>query len=115
LTQVFQNLVENAIKFRGEAAPQIHVSAERQGEECLFCVSDNGIGIGPQHVEQVFRIFKRLHGDIYEGTGIGLAVCKKIVERQGGRIWVESTLGQGARFYFTLPAPRQRVGEAAGG
>ncbi len=104
LARVFQNLLENAIKFRGEDSPRVHVRAEPHGEDWLFCVSDNGIGIDPQHSEQVFRIFKRLHGDTYEGTGIGLALCKKIVERLGGRIWVESASGQGAKFYFTLRA-----------
>ncbi|RPI19161.1 MAG: PAS domain S-box protein, partial [Acidobacteriales bacterium] len=104
LTHIFQNLLENAMKFSGEQPPRIHVSAESQADGWCFCVSDNGIGIDRRHLEQVFRIFKRLHGDDYEGTGIGLAVCKKIVERQGGRIWVESEQGHGATFYFTLPA-----------
>jgi PAS domain S-box-containing protein len=103
LVQLFQNLLENAMKFRGEEAPRIHVSAERQNQDWVFCVSDNGIGIAQEHLDQIFRIFKRLHGDEFEGTGIGLAICKKIVERHGGRMWVESELGKGARFYFTLP------------
>ena len=104
LGHVFQNLIENAIKFRCNQAPRIHVSAQLRDQEWIFRVSDNGIGIAPQHLGQVFRIFKRLHGDRYEGTGIGLAMCKRIVERQGGRIWVESTPGQGSSFCFTLPA-----------
>ena len=103
LTQLFQNLLENAMKFCGKEAPRIHVSAEQRSDGCVFCVSDNGIGIDPKHIEQIFRIFKRLHGDDYEGTGIGLAICKKIVERHGGRLWAESALGKGTRFYFTLP------------
>ena len=103
LQQLFQNLLENAIKFRGEEPPRIHVSAEGRGDGCVFSVSDNGIGIDPKHIEQIFRIFKRLHGDDYEGTGIGLAICKKIVERHGGRLWAESVLGKGTRFCFTLP------------
>ena len=103
LVQLFQNLLENAMKFRGEEAPRIHVSAERQNQDWVFCVSDNGIGIAQEHLDQIFRIFKRLHGDEFEGTGIGLAICKKIVERHGGRMWVESELGKGARFCFALP------------
>jgi chemotaxis family two-component system sensor kinase Cph1 len=114
LTHVFQNLLENGMKFRGEQAPRIHVSAEPQADVWRLCVSDSGIGIDPRHLKQIFRIFKRLHGDHYEGTGIGLAVCKKIVECQGGRIWVESEQGHGAKFYFTLPAAESAVGQAAG-
>jgi PAS domain S-box-containing protein len=103
LALLFQNLLENAMKFRGEEAPHIHVSVERGDQEWGFCVSDNGIGIDPKRIEQVFLIFKRLHGDRYEGTGIGLAICRKIVERHGGRIWADSGPGTGSRFYFTLP------------
>ncbi len=114
LTHIFQNLLENAMKFCGEQPPRIHVSAEPQADGWRFCVLDNGIGIDPRQLEQIFRIFKRLHGDHYEGTGIGLAVCKKIVERQGGRIWVESEQGHGAKFYFTLPAAEAAVGQAVG-
>ncbi len=110
LAQLFQNLLENAMKFRGEKAPLIRVSVERGDQEWVFCVSDNGIGIDPKRIEQVFLIFKRMHGDQYEGTGIGLAICRKIVERHGGRIWAESGLGKGTRFYFTLPV-RAVVGE----
>jgi signal transduction histidine kinase len=113
LEQVFQNLIANAVKFRGEAAPQVTVSARRYEEESLdgrlssgwkFSISDNGIGLDPQFAEKIFLIFQRLHhrGE-YGGTGIGLAVCKKIVERHGGRISVESKPGTGATFQFTIP------------
>jgi light-regulated signal transduction histidine kinase (bacteriophytochrome) len=106
LLQVLQNLVGNAIKFC-EHGPQIHVSAVQQEDQWLFSVRDNGIGIAPEYADRIFEIFKRLHGwGEYPGTGIGLAVCKKLVERHGGRIWVESTPGQGSVFYFTLPACR---------
>ncbi len=106
LIQLLQNLVANGIKFRREGeAPRIHVSAGRNGSEWVFSVSDNGIGISREYWERVFVIFKRLHGvGEYPGTGIGLAVCKRIVERHGGRIWISSTPGQGATFYFTMPA-----------
>jgi PAS domain S-box-containing protein len=104
LAQVFQNLIENAMKYRRDEPPRVHISAEQKGAEWLLCVSDNGIGIDPRYTERVFVMFKRLHGSDYEGTGIGLAVCKKIVERHGGHIWVESESGEGSRFYFTLPA-----------
>ncbi len=104
LVQLLQNLIGNAIKFHGEAAPKVHISVERQNQEALICVSDEGIGFEPQYAERIFQVFQRLHGKSrYPGTGIGLAICKKIVERHGGRIWVESQLNQGAKFYFTLP------------
>ncbi len=103
LMLLFQNLISNAIKYRGEETPRIHVSAERDAQGWLFAVRDNGMGIDPQDTERVFGMFKRLHGNEIPGTGIGLALCKKAVERQGGRIWVESEAGQGATFKFTIP------------
>jgi light-regulated signal transduction histidine kinase (bacteriophytochrome) len=110
LAQVFQNLVANGIKFHSEEAPKIHISAERKASEWVFSVKDNGIGIDPQYSERIFEVFKRLHNkEEYPGTGIGLAICKKIVERHGGRIWVESELGKGSTFYFTLPINPRKV------
>jgi PAS domain S-box-containing protein len=104
LAQLFQNLISNGIKFRQVAAPQIHIGVERSADKWLLSIRDNGIGIEQQYADRIFVIFQRLHsrGD-YPGTGIGLAICKKIVERHGGKLWVKSALDQGATFYFTLP------------
>jgi two-component system, chemotaxis family, sensor kinase Cph1 len=103
LEQLLQNLLSNALKFHGEESPRIHLSARQQGSNWVFSIRDNGIGIDPQFAERIFVIFQRLHGnEAYPGTGIGLAICKKIVERHGGRIWVESEPGRGATFHFTL-------------
>jgi signal transduction histidine kinase len=104
LLQVFQNLIANAIKFRGAEPPQIQVTADRQESERVFAIRDNGIGIAPEHQGRIFSIFQRLHQrSEYPGTGIGLAICKKIVERHGGRIWVESQPDKGSTFYFSIP------------
>jgi light-regulated signal transduction histidine kinase (bacteriophytochrome) len=104
LEQLFQNLLGNALKFRSQAAPHITISAEELGEQWCFAVQDNGIGFEPQFAERIFAIFQRLHShEKYTGTGIGLAVCKKIVERHGGQIWCQSKPGQGTTFFFTLP------------
>jgi signal transduction histidine kinase len=104
LGEVFQNLIDNAIKFRGIEPPQIEINASRNNGNWLFSVKDNGIGIDPQYQSRIFQMFQRLHGrNEYAGTGIGLAVCRKIVERHGGRIWVESAKDTGADFRFTLP------------
>ncbi|MGD8926551.1 MAG: PAS domain S-box protein [Thioalkalispiraceae bacterium] len=104
LIQLFQNLISNALKFHGEAAPVIHIGAQLQGKEILFSVADQGIGIEPQYRERIFLLFQRLHGKKeYPGTGIGLAICKKIVDRHSGKIWLESEPGKGTTFYFTLP------------
>jgi signal transduction histidine kinase len=105
LTAVFQNLLSNALKFAGEQAPRISVSARREGEQWLFSFSDNGIGIPAEYAERIFVIFQRLHDRAaYPGTGIGLAMCRKIIEYHGGRIWLDTTVTSGARFCFTLPA-----------
>ena len=104
LTQVFQNLINNAIKFRKEQTPHIRISAKEEGDEWVFSVCDNGIGIDLKYAERIFIVFQRLHNrSQYPGTGIGLAICKKIVERHSGRIWMESQIGKGATFFFSIP------------
>jgi light-regulated signal transduction histidine kinase (bacteriophytochrome) len=105
LAQVFQNLISNAIKFHGPAPPHIRISAQRENGMWLFRVNDNGIGIDPKNFDRIFVLFQRLHTrQEYPGTGMGLAICKKILERQGGSIRVESKPGEGTTFLFTLPA-----------
>lgn len=107
LAQLFQNLLGNAVKFRGDSRPEIHVGARQQEGEWLFWVRDNGIGIDSRFQDRIFMIFQRLHTHHrFPGTGIGLAICKRIVERHGGRIWVESAPGQGSTFYFTISEAR---------
>jgi signal transduction histidine kinase len=105
VTQVFQNLIGNALKFRSHDPPRVELGASRREKDWVFSVKDNGIGIDPKDFDRVFVIFQRLHTrQEYPGTGIGLSLCKKIIERHGGRIWIESTPGQGSTFFFTLPA-----------
>jgi light-regulated signal transduction histidine kinase (bacteriophytochrome) len=114
LQQVLQNLIGNALKYRDQDPPRIHVSAVGRGAVWCFSVQDNGIGIDPQFKEIIFGVFKRLHHDrTYSGTGIGLAICQRVVERYGGRIWVESEPGKGATFFFTVPQRAQSVRAAA--
>ena len=110
ILQLFQNLIGNAIKFRSQDAPRIHITAGHEDDDWTFSVKDNGIGIEEQYKDRIFELFQRLHSRGYSGTGIGLSVCKRIVERHGGQIWLESSLGKGATFYFTIP---YREGEKA--
>jgi light-regulated signal transduction histidine kinase (bacteriophytochrome) len=102
LVQLFQNLVDNGIKFHRDEAPRVRVTSSRIADGWQFAVEDNGAGIAEEYFEQIFRTFRRLHGPRYPGTGIGLAICKKIVERHRGRIWLTSTVGQGTTFHFTI-------------
>ena len=111
LGQVYGNLIGNAIKFRSEEPPRVHVSAEQVGKEWVLSVRDNGMGIDSQYAERIFVIFQRLHTrDEYPGTGIGLAICKKAVDRLGGRIWVDSEPGGGSTFHFTVPVNGEHIG-----
>jgi PAS domain S-box-containing protein len=110
LTQVFQNLISNAIKYRGPSAPLVKIDARADGPNWVFSIADNGIGIAPAYHEAIFGLFKRLHAEDYAGTGIGLAVCKRIIERHRGRIWVESAPGEGSTFRFTLPREEPHAG-----
>jgi light-regulated signal transduction histidine kinase (bacteriophytochrome) len=104
LAQLFQNLMGNALKFRSQSVPRIHIGVQEKEDSFQFAVRDNGIGIEPQYFERIFMVFQRLHNKgEYPGTGIGLAICKKVVERHGGHIRVESRLGEGSAFIFTLP------------
>jgi len=115
LVQLFQNLIGNAIKFRGIETPLIQIAAEKIVSEWVFSVADNGIGMAPEYLQDIFAIFKRLHTrEEYPGNGIGLAICRKIVERHGGRIWATSLEGQGSTFQFTLPAtqPERQTGHS---
>jgi len=104
ISYTFASLIENSIKFRSERRPKIHVAAAEVEDGWLFSVCDNGIGIDPRHHRRIFGVFKRIHNDEYPGAGMGLAIAKRIVERHGGMIWVESRLGQGATFFISLPA-----------
>ena len=104
LARLFENIIGNAIKYRSNKQPKIHVSAKRKNGDWLFLVRDNGIGIEPQYAERIFFLFKRLHNKSeYSGTGIGLTICKKIIDHHGGRIWVESELNEGSTLCFTIP------------
>ena len=104
IAQLFQNLIGNAIKYRGPEPPRIHVGVAREGSQWAFSVKDNGQGFRADQADRIFGVFKRLHGREIPGTGIGLAICKRVVERHGGRIWATGSPGTGATFHFTLPA-----------
>ena len=107
LEQLFQNMIGNALRYRGEATPKVHVEAALIADGWCFSIRDNGIGIHPEYTEQIFELFTRLHSTSeYPGTGMGLAICKRIIDRLGGRIWVESEPGQGSTFFFVVPAAR---------
>jgi signal transduction histidine kinase len=113
LCRVFQNLVGNAVKFTGDRTPEVHIDAERDNELWRFSVRDNGIGMNPIHAKRIFEPFQRLHGEEdYPGTGIGLAVCERIIDQHGGRIWVSSTAGEGSVFHFTLPGVEATAGRS---
>jgi len=111
MRQLLQNLIGNALKFRSQSAPKVHVAVHDRGEACEIAVCDNGIGIEPQYFERIFMVFQRLHNKgEYPGTGIGLAIVKKVVERHGGAVRVESTPGEGSAFSFTLPKHQKETG-----
>lgn len=115
LGQLLQNLLANALKFRGQDSLRVHIAAQRQGDEWIFSVQDNGIGIAPEHQERIFSIFQRLHRrEEFPGTGLGLALCRKIAERHGGRIWVDSEPGRGSTFYFSIPGGKENDRESQG-
>ena len=103
ISYTFGSIIDNSIKFRGESRPEVHISARPEGGSWVCSFRDNGIGIDPRHRERIFRVFMRIHNDAYPGAGVGLAIAKKIVEGHGGRIWVESALGEGATFFLVLP------------
>src|SRR5690606_37002236 len=103
LSQVFKNLISNAIKYRSEKPLQVHISSTERENEHVICIRDNGIGIDPQYFHNIFVLFQRLHGRERSGSGVGLAICKEIIDHHGGKIWVESDPGEGSKFYFTLP------------
>ena len=107
IVQVFQNLVSNAIKYRSEAVPRVEIRARKNEHDWIFSVRDNGIGIQQEYQETIFGLFKRLHGREIPGTGMGLAICSKIVERHGGRLWVSSQVDEGSEFSFSLPIAHQ--------
>jgi light-regulated signal transduction histidine kinase (bacteriophytochrome) len=108
LSRLFQNIIENSLKYRREESPKIEISASQQGTSWRFSIADNGLGIQPEFTEKIFGMFQRLHGrDKYSGSGIGLAICRRIVSLHGGRIWVESEFGKGSVFNFTIPTERK--------
>ena len=110
MIQLFQNLISNAIKFKGESDPIIKIDCKEENDNYIISIKDNGIGIAPENHEKVFEMFKRLHTrEEYEGTGIGLATCKKIVQKYGGEIWIESSLGIGTTFFFSMPVPTEEI------
>jgi signal transduction histidine kinase len=113
LTQVFQNLLSNALKYRSAARPQIEISAKLADGQWIFAVSDNGIGIHATYHDTIFSPFKRLHSSRYPGTGVGLAICRQVLDRLGGRIWVESAPGDGATFFFSLPVSEKAAEHAS--
>jgi light-regulated signal transduction histidine kinase (bacteriophytochrome) len=103
----FVTLIENALKFRADCPPEIHIAVAPKGADWLFSVCDNGIGIDPKYADRIFEVFKRVHNDRYPGAGMGLSIAKRIIQRHGGRIWVDSELGKGACFFFTLPGSQE--------